>query len=409
MKKISLLTLITFSLNCPPIMGQVSKSPKTTISILPISGPNMSDVVVDSKLALTRDSGTSYLDIYISCFGTNLRGVSNPVSPDSTIHAAIEYLSSDNTYKTYKVSFPALAVVRNSRLSQNLTGQSGIVSSDGTLTTKFTARLEDGLIRVAMINTRSIGLDVLASGTDFGKLNQINSKAKLFRAVRFNQELPPNAKTGKYMGASGPLTANIRWYHAENGKSTVLYASFPGETGFCGGYFSPLVLNFSDDLPQVSNTSFFPLYQNQLATKKKEKIFWPTFSKNLFFLGYDRNENRKIDHGGELFGDINGYENGFQNLSFYDSNKDGVIDKNDPIYSQLLLWQDKNQDGISQRLEVYRLDDLGVQSLSLEYRKETRNLAHRAKLLGPGSFTYIDKEGTKKSGAVWDIFLTRAP
>lgn len=409
MRKFQRLAFISLSLLSWTVVAQVVKAPRTTVSILPISGPNMSDVVIDSKLALTRDSGTSNLDIYVSCFGTNLRGIANPVSPDSTIHAAIEYLASDNTYKTYQVSFPALAVVKNIRLSQNLSEQSGIVSPDGTITTKFTARLEDGLIRVAMINTRSIGLDVLASGTDYGKLHQINNKAKLFRAVRFNQELPPNAKTGTYMGATGPLTANMRWYHSENGKSTVLYVSFPGETGFCGGYFSPLAISFAETLPEVLNTSHFPLYQRQAHNKNKEKISWPTFGKSLFFVGNDRNNNGKIDHGGELFGDINGYDNGFQNLAFYDVNNDGVIDSRDPVFSQLLFWRDKNQDGLCQKSEVLRPKDLNILSLSVDYKNETRNLANRAKLLGPGKFIYKDNNGAEKSGALWDIFLSRAP
>lgn len=409
MKSTQLLPIVLLSIVSSIALGQVIKTPKTTVSILPISGSNMSDVVVDSKLTLTRDNGTSFLDIYVSCFGTNLRGVSNPVSPDSTIHASIEYLASDNTYKTYQVSFPAMAVVNNSRLSQNLSEKSGIVSPDGTMTTKFTARLEDGLIRVAMINTRSIGLNVLASGVDYGKLSQANNKTKLFRAVRFNQELPPNAQTGTYMGATGPLTANMRWYHAENGKSTVLYASFPGESGFCGGYFSPLAISFTEDLPQVSSSSFFPLYYRQFAKSKKEKISWPKFGKNLYFLAFDRNNNGKVDHGGELFGDINGYENGFQNLSFYDSNSDAVIDKKDAIFDQLLLWQDKNQDGICQRSEVFKPSDLGIKSFSLEYKNETRSLANRAKLLGPGKFVFISKNGKEQFGVIWDIFLSRAP
>jgi hypothetical protein len=36
---------------------------------------------------------------------------------------------------------------------------------------------------------------------------------------------------------------------------------------------------------------------------------------------------------------------GFAALAAYDSNGDGVIDANDPIYSQLRLWVDGNHDG----------------------------------------------------------------
>lgn len=59
----------------------------------------------------------------------------------------------------------------------------------------------------------------------------------------------------------------------------------------------------------------------------------------------DRNGNGHLDDGSELFGDStilpNGMKgsNGFQALVYYDANGDGRIDANDPIWSQLRVWQ----------------------------------------------------------------------
>lgn len=45
----------------------------------------------------------------------------------------------------------------------------------------------------------------------------------------------------------------------------------------------------------------------------------------------------KIDDGRELFGPQTG--NGFEELAGYDSDNNGWIDENDPIYNNLQIWQ----------------------------------------------------------------------
>jgi hypothetical protein len=123
----------------------------------------------------------------------------------------------------------------------------------------------------------------------------------------------------------------------------------------------------------------------------------------------DTLKDGKIESGRDLFGDINGYENGFANLAFYDDNKDGVIDAKDKVFNKLLLWSDRNHDGISQKSEIKKIKDLGVTSISLTYQKETRYVGNSGKILGPGEFTYKDKEGKIQKGSLWDVFVTAIP
>ncbi len=94
------------------------------------------------------------------------------------------------------------------------------------------------------------------------------------------------------------------------------------------------------------------------------------------FLVLDRNGNGKIDDGGELFGDqvelSNGVTSisGFEALADLDTNKDGIIDKNDAAWNNLQVWVDANQNGISEQGELKSLNDLGIESISLDITKE---------------------------------------
>ena len=75
---------------------------------------------------------------------------------------------------------------------------------------------------------------------------------------------------------------------------------------------------------------------------------------------------RRIDGAPELFGDKTGARNGFVDLARYDSNRDGRIDRSDPVFDRLVLFQDKNGDGRSSPDELLSLEGQGIVSLGLD-------------------------------------------
>lgn len=390
---------------------QVTTSGLTDISVLPMTGPNMSDVIIDSNLTLN-NGATTYLNLYVSCYGTNLRSVSNPVSPNAYIRANIKYMAANNTLKTYSVRFLAGAALSTAMPFTILTSESEVKDAGGGVTAeKFSTVMKDGLIRVAMKQTKSVPLDVLAEGTQYGALTNTTAKAQTFATINFEQEMPSGATHQQYMGWNGPLTSSIRWYIAENGKDANVYAAFPGQNKFCGGYFSPLMLKFKNpsEPPVMKGRSHFPLYVEDV--KNPPLISWPSFERNedVYFLIMDKNGNNVVEDGSEMLGDINGYENGFLNLAIYDENKDGVIDAQDSVFEKLILWKDSNHDGKSQRSEIKKLKDMGVTSISLKYEKTMREVGDSAKILGPGEFSYVDKKGKSQTGAVWDVYMKMVP
>ena len=164
-------------------------------------------------------------------------------------------------------------------------------------------------------------------------------------------------------------------------------------------FYDPLVINFDGELPKLDDKCFsFDIDcdgdSEQLSLLKNGNGF----------LALDKNDNGKVDDGSELFGTQNG--DGFADLRRYDSDKNGWLDENDPIFDRLRVWM-KNGD----KSELLALGEVGIGALYLGEAKGSFNLKNETnETLGKicSSGLYLNEDGT--SGLLSQIdFARREP
>ena len=165
-----------------------------------------------------------------------------------------------------------------------------------------------------------------------------------------------NLKEGS---AEAPLVATVHPTDADKASETR------------NDFQSPLVLDLNkngklDLIDAFSDDQ--KIYFDLDGKGKKYRTGWVKAQDGM--LALDLNHNGKIDSGRELFGENTGlsskkFDNGFHALAVLDSNRDGKLTKSDKLFNKLLIWQDKNQDGISQKAELKSISFHKISEISL--------------------------------------------
>ncbi|MDJ0625229.1 MAG: hypothetical protein QNJ31_02540 [Candidatus Caenarcaniphilales bacterium] len=174
----------------------------------------------------------------------------------------------------------------------------------------------------------------------------------------------------------------------------------------CDLYYSPLIVSLdgSDIKPSGKLVEF------KLNPKSSDKFNWIAFKKGQGFIAYDFNGNGTIDSGAELFGNFTNnsqYKDGYEALAaFADKDKNKVVSGDE--LEGLLLWEDLNLDGKSEKGELSKLRDLGILEINVG-----KDLNEEKVILADGVFAspsdedglIVSIDGKKSTGKSWDVWF----
>lgn len=176
--------------------------------------------------------------------------------------------------------------------------------------------IEGGLRRINHL--KMISYDSSGKVTSEQEINYQNSDK-----VSFSASGIVNTADGKTI----PITTELN-------ISRDLFDYFLNQASGGDGPVSPMVFNFEGLSEELTTTKFtFDLD----ADGTPEQL---SFVKNSGYLALDKNNDGIINDGKELFGN----NSTGLNLAQYDSDYNGWIDKNDPIFDRLRIWS-KDQEG----------------------------------------------------------------
>jgi hypothetical protein len=152
-----------------------------------------------------------------------------------------------------------------------------------------------------------------------------------------------------------------------------------------------------------------------------QQMAWTSAKEEIAFLAMDRNGNGVIDNGKELFGDntLPGSPNGFDALEKTALALNGnqfvaFIDEDQPVFTKLLLWADRNHNGVSEPPELEAAREV-VSTIGLSYFQHNRRDGHGNQFAfrgwvwirtAPGKNFRKDKADEKeRQRPIYDVFF----
>ena len=127
--------------------------------------------------------------------------------------------------------------------------------------------------------------------------------------------------------------------------------------------YSPIAFDLNDDGIQTLSIKEGVEF-DMLNSGKAVNTGW--LSGEDGFLAVDNNGDGEITSRAELFGGDRG--EGFAKLKTFDSNKDGLVNESDSLFGSLKLWQDANENGITDEGELVSLESAGITDLNTDYK-----------------------------------------
>ena len=229
---------------------------------------------------------------------------------------------------------------------------SQITNSSGEKTTVDKTALLNSLTQVNLLEEITVHAVSTANGNE--QSQEVNN-IQVSRIMAFENETDVQIQTLGIVTTEDGREIDFMLELNYNREMEITQASqFSGNRDL----IDPLVINLNGEAVSLSDQYF----EFDLNSNGQTQSLHQTAS-GTGFLAFDKNQNGKIDNGSELFGPETGH--GFGELIQYDDDKNGWIDENDAIFSQL-SFMDFDENG-NQRLQS--ISDAGIGAIALESRE----------------------------------------
>lgn len=291
------------------------------------------------------------------------------------------------------LAFNALKAVTNVQglagIMTTVTGKEAIINSGSSFVTGFAADVQKSAALSATLTYNNVSapswaLNSLTSGS--AATGMLAGSSLLNFLVNTNTEnsgdtasvYTVNAFTGSISGNYEIPSSNVMDADVSTPEATP-----KAEISIDRG--CPLVLDLTGDGIKTLNIDDTNIYFNIQNSDFSNKTGW--ISKYDAFLAVDKDNDGKITRQEELFGTET--QSGFEVLADYDSNNDGIINSSDSQFSSLKIWQDLNENGITDDGELKSLTDAGIASINLNAVK-INDEQNNNTITGMSTFTTTD-------------------
>eukprot|EP00439_Symbiodinium_sp_Y106_P090069 s1_g2605.t1 len=402
---------LTYSINSGPAVGSASISGSTLTfnSTIGTSGNyNIGYNVSDGQGGTANGIVTATInDINFAPTANNSSGTANE-GQSFSINLATLVSDIDGDALSYSInSNPAVGTASISGSTLTYTSVNG---QPGNYTIGYT--VSDGQGGTANANIAANILDVNYAPTAVNDVQGAYWSLGLAHSALLANDTDPDGDTLTIVSAANPVGIHslsvdatyVRFTfvgdsaYAANGSFTYTVSDGHGHTSTASVSVSyapppppskPIVFDLDSDGIELVNADESDIFFDLNGDGEAEDTGWVDSDDAL--LAYDKNDDGEITEFDEV--SFVGYKEGartdLEGLQAFDTNGDGVLDASDAEFGSFNIWQDVNQNGVSDAGELRSLTAAGIASIAL-VSDEVVRVAGDNVSFGIGQFTRAD-------------------
>ncbi|WP_281360060.1 calcium-binding protein [Caulobacter soli] len=201
----------------------------------------------------------------------------------------------------------------------------------------------------------------------------------------------------------GKVGVVITDYHGASSVAVIAYRRRTDVNNYDIGPSSPIMFDLTGQGLKFTSLADSQIMFDQDGDGQKDLTGWAKAGTGMLVL--DRNGDGVINNGSEISftADVPNGVSDLEGLRAYDSNKNGFFDSADVQFSAFKIWDDVNQDGVSQASELKTLSFYGISAVNLTLTRTSENPEGATDNVLYGTSEFVRTNGTK--GLVGDMVL----